>query len=47
MRGTLNCLHDAGHFTPERVAAAEALKAAGALTFLFTANLRLQGEDHG
>ena len=47
MWGTLNCLHAAGHFTPERVAAAETLKAAGALTFLFTANLRLQGEDHG
>ncbi|HCW83516.1 MAG TPA: GAF domain-containing protein [Rhodobacteraceae bacterium] len=32
--GTLNCLHDAGHFTPERVAAAEGLKQAGALAFL-------------
>ncbi len=32
--GTLNCLHDAGHFTPERVAAAESLKHAGALAFL-------------
>jgi transcriptional regulator with GAF, ATPase, and Fis domain len=32
--GTLNCLHDAGHFTPERVAAAECLKHAGALAFL-------------
>ncbi|MEO9517532.1 MAG: GAF domain-containing protein [Paracoccaceae bacterium] len=32
--GTLNCLHDAGHFTPERVAAAESLKQAGALAFL-------------
>lgn len=32
--GTLNCLHDAGHFTPERVAAAESLKQPGALAFL-------------
>lgn len=32
--GTLNCLHEAGHFTPERVAAAEDLKQAGALAFL-------------
>jgi GAF domain-containing protein len=32
--GTLNCLHAEGHFTPERVAAAESLKQAGALAFL-------------
>ena len=32
--GTLNCLHKAGHYTPERVAAAETLKLAGALAFL-------------
>lgn len=32
--GTLNCLNEAGHFTPERVAAAESLKPAGATAFL-------------
>lgn len=32
--GTLNCLHIAGHFTPERVKAAEALKQPGAIAFL-------------
>ncbi|MHA3915492.1 GAF domain-containing protein [Halovulum sp. GXIMD14793] len=32
--GTLNCLHNAGHFTPERVAKAERLKQPGALAFL-------------
>ena len=32
--GTLNCLHDADHFTPERVAAAESFKQFGALAFL-------------
>lgn len=32
--GTLNCLHEAGHYTPERVAAAESLKPAGATAFL-------------
>lgn len=32
--GTLNCLHEAGHYTPERVAAAHALKQPGALALL-------------
>lgn len=32
--GTLNCLHEAGHYTPERVAAAETLKTPGALALL-------------
>ena len=32
--GTINILDEAGHFTPERVAAAEALKLPGALCFL-------------
>lgn len=32
--GTLNCLHEAGHYTPDRVAAAEHLKLPGALAFL-------------
>ncbi|TDL75121.1 GAF domain-containing protein [Palleronia sediminis] len=37
--GTLNCLHDAGHYTPERVAAAENLKLPGAAAFLLHAKL--------
>ena len=32
--GTINILNEAGYFTPERVAAAEALKLPGALCFL-------------
>ena len=32
--GTLNCLNVAGHFTPERVAAADQLKLPGAVAFL-------------
>ena len=38
--GTLNCLHEAGHYTPQRVAAAEELKHAGALAFLLIAHLK-------
>ena len=38
--GTMNCLHDAGHFTPERVAAAQTLKQHGALAFLLDAYLK-------
>jgi len=37
--GTLNCLHDAGHYTPERVSAAESLKKHGAMAFLVDAYL--------
>lgn len=47
MRGSLNCLHEAGHFTPERVAAAETLKSAGALAFLLAESIRNQGENNG
>ena len=32
--GTLNCLHEAGHYTPDRVAAAHSLKQSGALALL-------------
>mgnify|MGYP000135570814 CR=1 FL=1 len=32
--GTLNCLHEAGHYTPERVSAANSLKQSGALALL-------------
>jgi len=38
--GTLNCLNVAGHFTPERVAAAEGLKEAGAIAFLLNEHLK-------
>ncbi len=32
--GTINCLHEAGFYTPERVAASDALKLPGAAAFL-------------
>jgi len=32
--GTINCLHEAGYYTPERVEAAEALKLPGAVCLL-------------
>lgn len=35
--GTLNCLHDAGYYTAERVEAANALKLPGAVAFLLNA----------
>lgn len=38
--GTLNCLNVAGHYTKERVEAANELKSAGALTFLLAASLK-------
>lgn len=47
LRGTLNFLHEAGHYGPGRVAAAEALKPAGALAFLLAENLRLAGRGRG
>jgi hypothetical protein len=47
MRGTMNCLHVAGHYTPDRVAAAQTLKTAGALAFLLAENIRNQGEKNG
>lgn len=34
VKGTINCLHEAGFYTPERVAAAEALKLPGAVCLL-------------
>lgn len=37
--GTLNCLHVAGHYTPERISAAEELKHAGATAFLLARTL--------
>lgn len=38
--GTLNCLHVAGHYTPDRVAASERLKQPGALAFLLAASVK-------
>ncbi|MCR9137345.1 MAG: GAF domain-containing protein [Alphaproteobacteria bacterium] len=35
--GTINCLHEAGHYTPERVAASEDLKVPGAACFMLNA----------
>ncbi|GAB5376397.1 MAG: hypothetical protein AcusKO_28590 [Acuticoccus sp.] len=32
--GTMNCLHEAGHYTPDRVALSESLKLPGAACFL-------------
>ncbi len=46
LRGTLNCLDVAGHYTPEKVSAAERLKTAGALAFLMADFIRKQGENH-
>ena len=40
--GTLNCLHDAGYYTPDRVAAAQGLKQAGALAFLLDSYLKTE-----
>ena len=50
--GTLNCLDVAGHYTPERVAAAQSLKTAGAAAFLMAAAVRNRhlsqaGDDNG
>ena len=37
--GTINCLHEAGFYTPERVAAADALKLPGAACLLLNKTL--------
>lgn len=44
LRGTLNCLHESGYFTTEKVGAAETLKEAGTLAFLLAESIRNQGE---
>lgn len=41
--GTMNLLNEAGYFTPERVAAAEGLKEAGAIAFLLNERMREKG----
>ncbi|MFK8078914.1 MAG: GAF domain-containing protein [Granulosicoccus sp.] len=43
VEGTLNCLHVAGHYTHEKVVAAESLKLAGALTFLMARRYKRVG----
>lgn len=43
--GTLNCLHEAGYYTAERVAAAQNLQQAGALAFLLSSTLTARS-DH-
>ncbi|MEM9585234.1 MAG: GAF domain-containing protein [Pseudomonadota bacterium] len=35
--GTINCLHQAGHYTPARVAQSESLKGPGAIAFMVAA----------
>ena len=47
LRGTLNCLHEAMHYSPDRVAAAQSLKPAGALAFLMAESTRNEGGAHG
>ncbi len=37
--GTINCLHEAGYYTPDRVTASEALKLPGAACFLLQHSL--------
>ncbi len=39
VRGTINCLHEAGFYTPEKVQAAEALKLPGAVCLLLNESL--------
>ena len=41
--GTINCLHEAGFYTPERVAAAEALKLPGMVCLLLNERLQPRG----
>jgi GAF domain-containing protein len=43
--GTINCLHEAGFYTPERVEAAEALKLPGALCMLLNERNSRAGDE--
>ena len=43
--GTLNCLHEAGHYTADRIAAAETLKQPGAMAFLLSAFVNKRNKD--
>ena len=47
LRATLNCLHEAGHYTPDRVVAADSLKPAAALAVLLALNLQGGGAPSG
>ncbi len=47
LRGTLNCLHEAGHYTSDRVEVARSLKPAGALAFLMAETIRNEGGANG
>ncbi len=47
VRGTLNILHGAGHFTPERASAAEGLKPAAALAILLSQEIRREKSSGG
>ena len=44
--GTLNCLNGPGHFTPERVAAAETLRLQGAIALMMVRTFET-GDDNG
>jgi len=46
VRGTLNCLNKAGHYTPELVTSAQTLIKPGALAFLMAAANRPAGASH-
>ena len=41
--GTINCLHEAGHYTPERVRASDSLKLPGAAAFLLNRSISAEG----
>ena len=43
--GTLNCLHEAGHYTEDRIVAAQALKQPGAMAFLLSAFVNKRTEN--
>lgn len=45
LRGTLNLLDRAGHFTPERIKAAETLKPAGTIAILMAERSRMKGNN--
>lgn len=47
LRGTLNCLHEAGHYTPARIKLAESLKLPGTIAFLMSANYKNRGQHIG
>ncbi len=42
--GTVNCLHEAGFYTPKRIEAAEALKLPAAVCFLLNERSSVKGD---